>query len=145
MKALRRSILSVSLAASAFCVAAVPAEAATINITPLAATPATVGVAGGCVSDRAAAIAGTPYFEMPAIAREQRATGESRVRIDLTATGALRSAVLASSSGNRWLDRAALATARMSRYVPEVRNCAAVSGAYLISVQFGSEDLARPS
>jgi periplasmic protein TonB len=141
MHGLTRSVISISLAASAFSVAAVPAQAATVSITPLSATP-TVAVGEGCTArDHAAAIAGVPFFEMPEIARLQRVTGESLVRIDLTASGALRSAALASSSGNRWLDGAALATARISRYVPEVRNCTPIAGAYLISVQFGPDDL----
>ena len=45
-------------------------------------------------------------------------------------------AALANSSGNRWLDDAAIATARMSRYSPEVRNCTKLAGSYLISVEF---------
>jgi TonB family protein len=141
MNALTRTILNASLAASALA-AAHPAGATTIALTPLAGGPTTVGVTERCAAaDRGAAIDGTPFFEMPEIAREQRATGESVVRIDLAATGALRSAALFGSSGNRWLDAAALSTARMSRYVPEVRNCLKIAGAYLVSVHFGPDDL----
>ena len=40
------------------------------------------------------------------------------------------------TSGNRWIDRAALAAARQSRYRAEVRGCAPVGGVYAFVVDF---------
>lgn len=141
MTTLSRTIINASLVASALA-AAHPAAATTITMAPLAARQATVGVTEHCtVTNRSAAIDAAPFSEIPEIARLQGVTGESLVRVDLAATGALQTAALYGSSGNRWLDRAALSTARMIRYVPEVRNCRNVAGAYLISVRFGEDDL----
>ena len=40
------------------------------------------------------------------------------------------------SSGNRWIDRAALHAVRTSRYAAEVRDCAPVGGVYAVIVDF---------
>jgi TonB family protein len=118
------------------------ATAATIGMTPTSPRPApAIGAASLCKApDADAAIDGVPFFEMPEIAKQQRVRGESLVRVDLTETGRLRNAAIEHSSGNRWLDGAALSTARLSRYSGETRNCAKVAGTYLISVSFDTED-----
>jgi TonB family protein len=118
------------------------AAAATVVITPTSPSPAPmIGAVSLCKTPNAdAAIDGVPFFEMPEIAKRQRVRGESLVRIDLAETGRLRSAAIEQSSGNRWLDGAALSTARLSRYSGEIRNCAKVAGTYLISVSFDTDD-----
>jgi TonB family protein len=118
------------------------AAAATIGITPLTPTLAPVsGAVSLCTTpDADAAIVGTPFFQMPEIAKLQGVHRESLVRVDLAETGRLRYATIQQSSGNPWLDAAALSTARMSRYSGEIRNCAKLAGSYLVSVHFDTED-----
>jgi TonB family protein len=77
---------------------------------------------------------------MPDIAKLQRVTGESVVRVDLDESGRTKSQNLQHSSGNRWLDGAAMATARLSRYSPEVRDCVKMAGSYLVTVAFTEAD-----
>jgi TonB family protein len=140
----RRTVLALSstLAFSSL-LAAPPAGAATITLTPAVAAHPLVAPALSthcAVPNASASIAGTPYFSMPQIAKMQRVTGQSIVRVDLDASGRTQSQRLQGSSGNRWLDNAAMATVRLSRYSPEVRDCTAVSGSYLIAVAFTEED-----
>ena len=97
-------------------------------------TTAVVAPRPGC--DSAAAVDGQPYFEMPAIAIQEGATGRTEVRIDLRATGKLSNAALFSSSGDAWLDAAALRSARLTRFSAEMSNCKAQAGSYLYVVEF---------
>jgi TonB family protein len=83
-----------------------------------------------------AALAGTPFFEMPQIAQEEGNRGASVVEIDLLPSGALNHYALEQSSGNFVLDHSAFRTARMTKYQPETRNCVAISGSYLLEVDF---------
>jgi TonB family protein len=83
-----------------------------------------------------AGIAGDAFFEAPSITAAQGLTGTSTVKVQLSSTGALLSNSLFASSGNRWMDEAALRSARMSRFSPEVRNCERVGGTYLYAVEF---------
>jgi TonB family protein len=106
-----------------------------IHIVPLG--PAHVGVAthkAGC--DVPAAINGTPFFEMPSIAAEQGVSGLAEVKIDLTSAGSLAASKIFASSGNRWLDEAALLSARLTSYTSETVNCEHVAGSYLYEVEF---------
>lgn len=120
--------------------AAAPAAAVTIGLTPLhlqSPRPANLALLSTCRTPNVdAAVNGTPFFEMPAIAAGQGATGVSGVAIQLSSTGALVSESILESSGNPNLDRAALLSARLSRFTPEVSNCRAVGGTYLYSVTF---------
>ena len=50
--------------------------------------------------------------------------------------GRLTAQSVLASSGNRWLDREALAAARQSSYRAEIRECAPVGGAYAFIVDF---------
>lgn len=95
---------------------------------------ATVSQRAGC--DAPAAVDGTPFLEVPAIAAGQGVTGTAQVKIRLTASGALAGEELFASSGNPWLDSAALLSARMSRYSAESINCERVAGSYLYEVDF---------
>lgn len=118
------------------------ANAATITMLPLQPPHAeTNGAAVTCGgADRAAAIAGPAFAEYPAIARLQGVGGEAHVRVDLSNAGTVRGASLDRSSGNRWLDGAALAAVRTTRFAPEIANCLPVAGSYGLSVRFGTEE-----
>jgi TonB family protein len=119
--------------------AATPAEAFSVAVQPLhphTAKTSLVGVAGACRNPDVDARIASAFFEMPAIAAGQGATGTSGVAIELSSTGTLVSEYVIQSSGNPNLDRAALLSARMSRFAPEVTNCAAVGGSYLYTVTF---------
>jgi TonB family protein len=65
-----------------------------------------------------------------------RWSGSARVDVDLDRRGALRAARIAVSTGNPWLDRAALEAARTASYIPETRNCSAIGGTYAVVVEF---------
>ena len=111
------------------------APAATVSLTSLA--PAHVGVASssqGC--EKAASLNGSPYFVKPTITEEQGIGGVARIRIDLTQAGEVARESVFGSSGNHWLDEAALTSARMSRFTPELVNCKPTAGSYLYSVEF---------
>jgi TonB family protein len=114
------------------------ANAATITMLPLHPSQAgSHGTSRTCGSDHAASFRGAAFVDYPAIAQLQGAGGETRVRIDLSERGTLRAAAVDRSSGNPWLDKAAVAAARNLRYSPEVTNCEAVAGSYALNVQFG--------
>ncbi len=103
----------------------------------IALSPAQVAVISsrpGCTAS--AGINGTPYFEMPTIAQEMGLSGIAQVKIDLSSSGNLAASQLFSSSGSRWLDAAALQSARMTRFTPETSNCVHVAGSYLYQVEF---------
>lgn len=122
-------VLALSLSTSAL--------AFSVTMTPLHRHAATVAVVAGCnVPAVAAALNGEAFYQVPTIAALQGATGSSIVLIQLSQTGALQSASIAESSGNPNLDRAALQSARMSRFSPEISGCAAVGGSYLYKVTF---------
>jgi TonB family protein len=133
---MRSSILALALASLCFA----PATAARITITPLVAAQSQSQLpvlVNACVSpNTSAGIAGDAFFEAPSITAAQGLTGTSTVKVQLSSTGALLSNSLFASSGNRWMDEAALRSARMSRFSPEVRNCERVGGTYLYAVEF---------
>ncbi len=117
----------------------IPAFASTTTPTVklVAFSPAQVGVLSsrpGCTAS--AGINGAPYFEMPTIAQEMGLSGIAQVKIDLTSAGNLLGAQIFDTSGNRWLDAAALKSARMTRFTPEISNCVHVAGSYLYQVDF---------
>ena len=118
------------------------ANASTITMLPLHTPRAqTHGPVTTCGSaDRDAAITGPAFVEYPAIAQMQGVGGETLVRVDLSSAGNLRGVSLDQSSGNRWLDGAALAVARTIRFTPEIANCLPVAGSYALSVRFGTEE-----
>lgn len=117
------------------------AHAASVTLRPtLGAAPQMLAAseqAPSCATPHAdAALAGIPYFEMPEIAAARGDSGTSVVEVDLLPSGALNHYALEQSSGNPVLDDSALRTARMSKYQPETRNCVAISGSYLLVVDF---------
>jgi TonB family protein len=88
----------------------------------------------GC--DAAAAVDGIPFYEMPAIAEGMGVHGTSQVKIDLTSDGSLAQEQLYTSSGNQFLDNAALKSARLTKFTPEIISCESVAGSYLYDVEF---------
>ncbi len=131
---MRTSILSLVLAL----VFAAPATAATVSLTPLVVAQNTLPVlVNTCASPNIPAqVSGDAFFQMPSIAAAQGANGISIVKIQLNSSGTLLSHDIFASSGNPWLDQAALQSARMTRFTPETRNCEHVSGTYLFAVQY---------
>jgi TonB family protein len=119
--------------------AAAPAAAFSVALKPLnphAVQTPMVGIASACANPNSDARVASAFFEMPSIAAGQGATGAAGVAIQLSPTGTLVAESILQSTGNPNLDRAALLSARMSRFTPEVSNCAAVGGSYLYTVTF---------
>jgi TonB family protein len=117
---------------------AAPAGAVTITLSPLVLAPNTLPptLVTTCASPNVSAKVDEPFYDMPGIAAMQGASGTSTVQIDLNPTGELTAQTLYASSGNEWLDRAAMQSARMSHFSAEVRNCSHVAGTYLFAVAF---------
>jgi TonB family protein len=131
---MKTSALSLALAA----LFTAPALCATITLTPLVLGQAYPPVlVNTCASPNIpASIAGYAFYETPSIAAAQGATGSASVKIDLASNGALVGNTLYASSGNPWLDAAALRSARMTHFTPELRNCQHVGGTYLYTVDY---------
>jgi TonB family protein len=119
---------------------AVRADAQTVtlrSLTPQSTVTQKVGTVTACsVPNANAAVDGTAFFEMPGIAALQGAEGTSDVKIELSPNGTLLSESILETSGNPNLDRAALTSAQMTKFAPEIRNCARVGGTYVYSVDF---------
>jgi TonB family protein len=105
-----------------------------VALTPLSSNKLAVSGAPGC--NAAAAVDGFAYWEKPLITELEGIHGTASVKIDLTSSGALAGEQLYDSSGNTFLDQAALKSARMTKFTPERVNCASVSGSYLYEVEF---------
>jgi len=95
-----------------------------------------VAVSGASRCDAPAGIDGEPWVETPTIAFEMNAHGTTDVEIDLTSTGLLAHEEIYSSSGNVWLDEAAMRSARLTRFTPELAGCRRIAGSYLYVVDF---------
>jgi TonB family protein len=74
--------------------------------------------------------------DYPLIAAEQNISGSALVQVALTLSGAVRSATIAESSGNEFLDQAAVLAARQQTYSPQIVDCRPVGGSYLVAVDF---------
>ncbi|HEX5273964.1 MAG TPA: TonB family protein [Candidatus Rubrimentiphilum sp.] len=119
--------------------AAAPAAAFSVALKPLnphAVQTPMVGIAGACANPNSDARVASAFFEVPTIAALQGVGGTAGVAIELSPTGSLVSESVIQSTGNPNLDRAALRSARMSRFTPEVSNCSAIGGNYLYTVTF---------
>lgn len=114
------------------------ANASVITMKPLHSV-ARESHAAACIGEHPAGFGGPAVVDMPRIARLQGVRGETVVRVDLSARGALLQTAVDQSSGNPWLDKAAVAAARSLRYWPEVSACEAVAGSYGVSVKFDDE------
>jgi TonB family protein len=139
MKHLKELVGIASAAAFALSLTAVT-SATTLSLQPtLNASPTVTGIdtKATCTAPHtSAAVLGTPWDETPTIVQGQGLSGASVVQIDLQPSGSLAHVALAHSSGNRWMDDAAIRTARQTRYTPETQNCSAVAGSYLLEVDF---------
>ena len=74
--------------------------------------------------------------EYPEIALGQGVEGSTFVVIAMTNSGEVTKATIADTSGNIWLDYAALHAVERSRFAPAVHNCAKIGGYYGIEVVF---------
>ena len=117
-------------------VPSVPASAATVRLAPLA--PLTHVSAGATRSadcgrpDSPAAVSEPFAPSIPAIAAEQHVSGTTAIAVALDRLGSVASSAVLNSSGNRWIDEAALKAARLSRYSAETRGCEAIGGSYVV-------------
>jgi TonB family protein len=125
-----------SIAAALSLALSAAASAATIQLVPLSPPVVGASIATCAAPFRAAAVTAVAPAEIPTIAAGQNVGGIAEVRIVLDPGGRLTEHAVLVSSGNRWLDRAALAAARQSQYHAEVRACAPVGGAYALVVDF---------
>jgi periplasmic protein TonB len=112
------------------------AGAATVRLVPLSPATAGASITTCAVPSAPAAVTSAMPAELPDIAAGQNAGGVTEIRIAIDADGRLTDQSVLASSGNRWLDRAALRAARQSRYRAEVRDCAPVGGTYAFVVSF---------
>lgn len=134
---MKTSILAIVLCA----LLGAPAAATTIAITPLVVAQQTTlpTLVTTCASPNAPAhVSGDAFYQVPTIAVQQGIAGTATVKIALNANGGLISHEIFASSGNPWLDQAALQSARMTRFNAETRNCERVAGTYLYAVQFNA-------
>lgn len=99
--------------------------------TAAAQEPASCGLPHG---DAAVMYAAPP--EYPTIADLHGDLGTAIVKVDLLANGAIAKAAIAKSSGNYFVDRAALKATHESTFRPETKDCAPISGSYLFVVSF---------
>jgi TonB family protein len=109
------------------------AGAATVRLVPL--SPPSVGTSVTCTAAPASISYAEPA-DLPAIAAGQNVTGITSVFIALNASGTLTRSAVLGSSGNRWIDKAALRVARFSQYSAESRDCTHVGGTYALVVDF---------
>jgi TonB family protein len=90
-----------------------------------------------CKTQAAPAAISVPVpVDYPDIAAEQNRSGTAVIQVDLADTGAIRVATIFESSGNQFLDRAAILAARQQTYSPQIVGCQPVGGSYLITVDF---------
>lgn len=101
------------------------------------ASPTTLPMTGPCRTPNASAAVSSPWTpDMPQIAAAQDISGVTKVRVDLDAQGNLVGSSVFKSSGNYWLDSAALVAARRSGYTAELRDCTPVAGSYAVDFEF---------
>jgi TonB family protein len=83
-----------------------------------------------------------PEFpEYPAIAVGQGIDGQALIVFTLASDGNLKGASIAQTSGNQWLDQAALYAVKKSRYEAAVHDCSRVGGTYGVEVGFSTQSL----
>src|SRR5579872_732507 len=99
-----------------------------------------------CASSEANAAIAQPYApRYPEIAFEQGVEGDSLVTFNMALNGSVSQVKLAGTSGNRWLDLAAVNAVKRTQFAPAVHNCSKVAGEYGVRVIFSmapSSDLA---
>jgi TonB family protein len=103
---------------------------------PTLAAPSSTSLST-CKTQAAPAAISIPVpVDYPDIAAEQNRSGTAVIQVNLADTGALREATLFESSGNQFLDRAAMLAARQQTYSPQIVRCESVGGSYLVNVDF---------
>ena len=108
--------------------------ATTTHLPLLTRTNAATSINAGC--NVAASIREAEEADVPLLAQLQGKTGMTTLVVDLDAAGRLTAARVGDSSGFGPLDEAALRSARMSRFAPEIRNCTPIGGTYAMEVDF---------
>ncbi|GAC1420297.1 MAG: hypothetical protein NVSMB5_12670 [Candidatus Velthaea sp.] len=115
---------------------------AAIQLTPLSMQAAAASEPGNsmpgiCAIDHVGAgVIDAQQADFPEIARNMGATGTTYVKVDLAANGGVVNTSIFQTSGNAFLDRAALVAARRSSFRPEIRDCSPVDGTYLFAADF---------
>jgi TonB family protein len=79
--------------------------------------------------------------EYPAIALGMGVEGNTLVVFTMNQNGTIADASVADTSGNQWLDQAAVDAVRKSRFAPAVHNCSKIGGVYGVEVLFAREAL----
>ena len=129
-------LLVVGALVTAAVVPSAAVSAATVRLATLA--PLTHVSAGATRSadcgrpDSPAAVTEPFAPTLPAIAAEQRVSGTAAIAVTLDRSGRVDSSTVLDSSGNRWIDDAALSAARLSHYSAETRACDAIGGSYMV-------------
>ncbi len=85
---------------------------------------------------RDAVVIRAAHPDYPSIAEQRGDGGVVYVKVDLTPTGSISGTSIAQSSGNPFLDDAALEAAARSEFQPETQDCTPISGSYLFLVTF---------
>ena len=139
--------IALSLAGTAAAVAAIVGSTASAsayetgysNIVPLYAFDA---ASAPCASSEKAARMTQPAVpEYPVIALDQGIEGRVLVIFSLTRDGNVTDASIEQTSGNRWLDSAALSAVKKSRYAPAIHECSNAGGTYGVEVGFATQEL----
>lgn len=76
------------------------------------------------------------FADYPELARVTGAHGSALVEVTLSSTGSVTKAAIATSSGTRTLDEAAVRAVLAGRFAPEVSECAQIGGTYLVQVDW---------
>jgi TonB family protein len=116
------------------------AGAATVRLAPLAGETIATSAKSCPVASAPASVRLAEAAALPAIAAQTGVTGITTVRIALDDRGRVTDESVMGSSGNRWIDQAALRSAQLTRYSAEIRDCQRVAGAYEVIVDFTSVD-----
>ena len=118
---------------------ATAAETAVGQLQPLYTIESTTPLCAG--SEASARITDIHQPEYPAIALGMGVEGNALVVFTMNQDGTIADASVADTSGNQWLDRAAVDAVRKSRFAPAVHNCSKIGGVYGVEVLFAREAL----
>jgi len=67
------------------------------------------------------------------------------IKVYLSNDGSVQKALIERSSGDTFLDAATYEAATATRYAPEVRDCQAISGAYIYRTRYNTAPVPTPS
>jgi len=109
------------------------------QISPLFTIEAPTPLCAG--SEASARISDVHQPQYPEIALGQGIEGSALVVFTMAKDGTIADASIADTSGNRWLDSAAVDAVRKSRFAPAVHNCSKIGGVYGVQVLFAREAL----